>query len=259
MDFTGVIGLVMIFGLMMFGIMSGGELSSFIDPASVAIVIGGTFGALLVAYPLSYFKDMPKHMKLIFFPPQYNPFEYISKISELAQEARKKGLLALEDKANGIEDVFLKDSIMLIVDSLEAEKVREMLETNLSNIDDRHSKARDLYTKGASLAPAFGMIGTLIGLINMLASMSANPDGLAAGMSVALITTLYGSMLANIFFMPFANKLKVRHEDEMLCKLIIVEGIISIQAGENPKNIVEKLLTFLPEGKRASYTDSEGA
>ena len=156
-----------------------------------------------------------------------------------------KGLLSLEDKLNGINDDFLRNSLMLVVDSVEPEKVKQLLESEIDYLDDRHAQDRDFYDKGAAFAPAFGMIGTLIGLINMLQALD-DPDAIGPAMSVALVTTFYGSVLANMVFLPVSYKLKNRHEQEILCKMLISEGVQAIQAGENPKFIEEKLNQFLP-------------
>lgn len=156
-----------------------------------------------------------------------------------------KGLLSLEDKLNDIQDPFLHNSLLLVVDSVDLEKVKNLMETELTQLDERHALDREFYERGASAAPAFGMIGTLIGLILMLGNMS-DVDKLAQGMAVALITTLYGSLLANVIFTPMANKLKARHDEEFLCKTLIMEGVIAIQEGENPKFIEEKLYKLLP-------------
>ncbi|MEF9983552.1 MAG: motility protein A [Oscillospiraceae bacterium] len=255
MDISNIIGYVMGFGLIAFGIMQGGEFGNFVDPASVAITIGGTFSALFISFPLNTFLRIPKHLKIVMFPPKNDPYAYISRITDLAQEARKKGLLALEEKASESGDPFLENSVMLIVDGMEPSKVKQIMESELENLSDRHSVDRSFYEKGAALGPAFGMIGTLIGLINMLYTMDENPDKLALGMAVALITTFYGSVLANMIFQPIANKLQIRHDDEMLCKMIVCEGIISIQAGENPRHIEDKLLNFLPQKKRKVHKD----
>lgn len=259
MDLASIGGFVGAIVLIAWGMQAGdGEFINFWDPPSVAIVLGGTFAALIVAQPFKTFKDMPKHLMMVIKPKKHNPFDYIDKIIELAKEARKKGLLALEDKANEAEDPFIKSSVMLIVDAMEPSKVKGMLESELDNLDERHANARGLYDGGAALAPALGMIGTLIGLVNMLAVLGEDISKVSSGMAVALITTFYGSMLANIFFIPISSKLKARHDDEMLCKQIVVEGIISIQAGENPKHIEEKLLAFLPQKSRDKYRGRSG-
>lgn len=216
------------------------KISSFINYPSIAITVGGTVAALMVSFPISAFKRIPKHMRIAFKPTVYDSQSYINQLVEFAKEARSKGLLSLEDKLQGTEDQFLKSSLMLVVDSVEPEKVHTLLESELDHLDDRHAQSTAFYDKGAAYAPGFGMIGTLIGLVNMLADMS---DAAAIGpaMATALLTTLYGSMLGNIFFGPIGNKLRVRHDEEMLCKMLICEGVEAIQAGENPRFIEEKL------------------
>jgi chemotaxis protein MotA len=225
------------------------NLSNFINYPSLAITVGGTFAVLMISYSLTNFVKIPLHLKIIFLPTKYDPFSYIQSITEFAKEARIKGLLSLEAKLVDIKDEFLKKSLMLVVDSIDAEKVNQILETELQYVEERHTNDIDFYNKGAAFAPAFGMIGTLIGLVNMLQQMS-DPDSIGPAMAVALLTTLYGSMLANIIFMPIANKLKLRHEEEMACKVIVAEGVKAIQAGENPRFIEEKLLLLIESKKR---------
>ncbi len=235
-----------------------GNLTSFFDPTSIAIVLGGTFAALMISYQMKAFTKIGKHMKILFFPAKYDPYKYITELVEFAKEARVNGLLALEDKLNATKDEFLRNSLMLVVDSVDPEKVKILLETELDYLDDRHSQDRAFYEKGAAFAPSFGMIGTLIGLINLLKSLD-DPSAIGPAMAVALITTLYGSFMANLFFNPIANKLKVRHEEEYLCKLIISEGVQAIQAGENPRFIEEKLIQLLPKSKKyAAKQESAG-
>ncbi len=253
MDFMSIIGLILSFALVVFGMVFDqdamqvvwGNLGAFIDYPSMAITFGGTIAVMMMSFPLSSFKKVGKHLKIIFFPNKYNPLHFIDQIVEFAKEARMKGLLSLEDKLNETDDLFLRNSLMLVVDSVEPEKVKNLLESELEYLDERHAQDRAFYDKGAAYAPAFGMIGTLIGLVLMLGSLE-DVSAVGSGMAVALITTFYGSMLANIIFLPISNKLKVRHEEEYLCKMIIVEGVQAIQAGENPKFIKEKLTKFLP-------------
>lgn len=221
------------------------SLNNFINVPSMIIVIGGTFAALMVSYPIKYFKKIMKHLKIIVFPTHYNPQEYISQIVEFAKEARINGLLALEDKLSDTQDAFLKNSLMLVIDSVEAEKVKTLLETELDYMEERHAQDRAFYARGSAYAPAFGMIGTLIGLINLLQNLT-DADAIAPAMSVALVTTFYGSLLSNLVFAPISNKLKVRHDEEYLCKMIVSEGVQAIQAGDNPKFIEEKLTQLLP-------------
>lgn len=221
------------------------RLMNFIDAPSVMIVMGGVMATLMVSFPGKVFKKIPKHLKIILFPTKYNPESYIEQIVVFAKEARINGLLALEDKLHDTEDIFLKNSLMLVVDSVEPDKVRALLETELDYLDDRHAQDRAFYDKAASYAPAFGMIGTLIGLINLLKNLEDSAS-IAPNMAVALITTFYGTVLANFIFIPISNKLKVRHEEEYLCKMIISEGVQAIQAGDNPTFIAEKLTQLLP-------------
>lgn len=225
--------------------LNPGALKNFFDVPSLIIVVFGTVCALMVSFPGKFFMKVPKHMKIVMFPTKYNPQEYIAQIVEFAKEARINGLLALEDKLRETKDAFLRNSLMLVVDSVEADKVKTLLETELDYLDDRHSQDMAFYAKGSAYAPAMGMIGTLVGLINLLQSLD-DPNAIAPAMSVALITTFYGSVLSNLFFAPIANKLKVRHSEEYLCKMIISEGVQAIQAGDNPKFIEEKLVQLLP-------------
>lgn len=216
------------------------QTKNFVDYPSIAITIGGTIAALMIAFPASAFGQIGKHMKIAIMPTKYDTQTYITQIAEFAKEARMKGLLSLEDKLAESKDEFLRSSLMLVVDSVEPEKVHNLLQAELEHLDDRHAQARSFYDKGGGFAPGFGMIGTLIGLVKMLQQMD-DPDSIGPAMGVALLTTLYGSMLANLFFSPISNKLKVRHEEEYLCKVLICEGVEAIQAGENPKFIEEKL------------------
>ena len=254
MDLMSIIGFILAIFLMLFGmivdldaekILDVKKLVQFFDPASVAITVGGTFSSLMIAFSGSSFKKIPKHFRIILKPAKNDPLATIDQIVEFSKEARMKGLLSLEDKLNETEDKFLRNSLMLIVDSVEPEKVQALMETELDYLEDRHSQDRSFYEKGAGYAPAFGMIGTLIGLVLMLANMD-DPDSIGPSMAVALLTTMYGSILANVLFAPVANKLKIRHDEEYLCKMIVCEGVKSIQAGENPKFLGEKLTLLLP-------------
>ena len=260
MDFLSILGFILAVGLVGFGMTFDQEamklvftnIRAFVDVPSMAITIGGTIGVMMISFPAGAFKKIGSHLKIIVRPYAFNPVQSISQIVSLATEARMKGLLSLEDKLNEIDEPFLHNSLMLVVDSVDSEKVRKAMETELEQRDERHALDRRFSEKAASYAPAFGMIGTLVGLILMLGNMS-DVDALAKGMAVALITTLYGSLLANIIFLPMASKLKARHEEEFLCKQLVMEGVLAIQEGENPKFIEEKLFKLLP----ASYKKTE--
>jgi chemotaxis protein MotA len=255
MDIIGILGFVFALLLMVFGIVFNdtgivfANMINFINYPSIAITVGGTFAVLMISYSMESFIKIPTHLKIVFLPEKYDPISYISTITGFAKEARIKGLLSIESKLADVKDEFLKKSLMLVVDSIDAEKVNQILETELDYLEGRHIADMEFYTKGAAYAPAFGMIGTLIGLVNMLQQMT-DPNSIGPAMAVALLTTLYGSMLANIFFLPIANKLKIRHEEEMVCKLIVSEGVKAIQSGENPRFIEEKLLLLIESKKR---------
>ncbi|MCI8622829.1 MAG: motility protein A [Provencibacterium sp.] len=278
MDIMSIIGWLLGFALMWFGMVFQKEtvdgvvvgykfffdnVGSFFDPTSIAIVIGGCFAALMISFPAKCFVKIPKHLKIVIMPTKYDPRKYIAELVEFAKEARVSGLLALEDKLHNTKDEFMRTSLMLVVDSVDPEKVKQLLETELDYLDDRHAQDRAFYDKGSSYAPAFGMIGTLIGLILLLKDLS-DPSKLGPAMAVALVTTFYGTVLSNLIFTPISNKLKVRHEEEYLCKLIIAEGVQAIQAGENPRFIEEKLTQLLPRGKagkngKSADSESESA
>ncbi len=263
MDIMTIIGIVSGVGVLVFGIQSNGALTSFIDIGSVFVTIGGTIAALMINFPIkSLMAALPASSKAIFSKAQ-DPLKIIDNITELAEQARKSGLLSLEEKAKEYKDEFLKRCIMAIIDSHDPQTVRDTLETELSYIEERHSAAITVLEKGAAYGPAFGMIGTLIGLINMLKQLD-KPETLGPNMSIALVTTFYGSVLANVIFLPIAGKLKVLNENEMFCKQLMIEGIISIQVGENPRLIREKLLGYLPEktkskGQKTQKTEEKPA
>ncbi|KNZ42631.1 motility protein A [Acetobacterium bakii] len=267
MEITTILGYVLVVFTIIFGMTFGatgfdfGAIGNFINIPSVFITIGGTFFVLLASFPFKTFKNIPKHLKMVIQKDKKDPYEYVEILTELSKEARRKGLLALEDKANEFEDQFLKESVLLIVDAIEPDKLRDWFDQKLSYIEMRNEEDRKFYDMGATLGPAFGMIGTLIGLVNMLANMSLDGGAstLGADMSVALITTLYGSILANCIFMPISTKLQIIQEREVLFKELIIEGVICIKEGENPKYIKEKLLNFLNENEIAKAMGAEGA
>jgi len=264
MNITYIIGTVVAMGIMIAGMMfssdaSGfvfepGQVMNFLDPASVLITIGCTFAVVVASFPPKMLKNLPRHFRIMLNTKKYDPMYYIDQLVELAQVARKNGLLALEEKANAQDDPFFKQAIMLIVDANDADKVRGILNNDIECMSARHDGVAGMYERGSSVAPAFGMVGTLVGLINMLKNMNLSGDGgsssIGSDMGTALITTLYGCVLAHMIFNPIASNLRTRDEEEVLCKMIIVEGIMSIQSGENPKSLREKLLTFVDQNKR---------
>ncbi len=271
LDIMSVTGLLLGFGLIVMGIIltkipvdeGGGyqiltvNLQNFYDPTSIAIVLGGVVAALMLSFPLEQFARVPKHIRIIFMPQKFVPEEYILTLVECAKKARISGLLALEEDTKTIEDTFLKNSLQMIVDSIDPEKVKTQMELWAQSTEERHAQERAFYDKGAQLSPAFGMVGTLIGLINMLKNLE-DISTVGPNMAVALITTFYGSCLANIVFTPISNKLRVRHDEEYLCMQVVFEGIQAIQSGENPKLIEEKLVHLLPEYRQTALSGKQG-
>lgn len=267
MNISYIIGLLAGFGLIIFGIISSGSgltqvINSFVSIPSLSITIGGAFAATIMSVPVKDLKDIPKHMKILMKKETMDLNLYIESIVELAKEARLKGLLVLEEKINSLElqDDFLKYCTMLIVDAIEPAKVRIQIENEIDCIEARHAAAWNVYDRCAIFAPAFGMLGTLVGLINMLANLdvSNGADSLGMGMSTALVTTFYGSVLANLICTPIANRLKAKHEEEMIVKQLIMEGVLSIQSGENPKYIKEKLNSFVTYLERGDENNANG-
>ena len=260
MDLSTIIGIVGGAALIVIAMMQGGDVTNFWDLTSVLIVIGGTLFAVIASFPFGMLKNVFSHGPKLLSGKKFRAEPIIEELVEFAQVARKNGLLALEEKSKDVNDVFLQQGIMLIVDAMEPDKVREMLEAKVENMYNRHEEEIGIYDKAAAFSPAFGMVGTLVGLINMLKNMNLDAGGssnIGQDMSVALITTLYGSVLANLIFMPLAKKLRVRNEEEVLYKQIIIEGIVGIQAGENPKLLKEKLTSFLREKQQLKLLNGE--
>ena len=266
MDIATLIGIIAGICLVFFGIVFDeatginiGALTGFIDIPSVIITIGGTLSALLTSYKLKDYINNLKCAGVAFKDPKLDLPATITRIIELSNVARKEGLLALEEVADGLEDQFMKKGILLIVDGTEPELVRGILETEMDFMDERHGKVQGFWDNVAAMGPAWGMIGTLIGLVNMLGALD-DPSTIGPAMAVALITTLYGSLLANWIATPLSNKMKAIGGEEYQSKALIVEGLLSIQAGENPRVIEEKLKSFLsPKSREGVSSDDAGA
>ncbi len=260
MDIATVIGLIMGFIFVIGGIAVSGEISAYLDFPSIIIVLGGTLASTIASYPIKNVLRTNKIIRKAFVNKELSPDDTIAEIIELANIARKEGLLSLEEQGAKMDDEFLQKGIMLIVDGTDPELVRNILETELVFLEERHAEGQSIFEAMGAYAPAYGMLGTLIGLINMLRHLD-DPSTIGPNMSVALVTTFYGSLLANLIFLPLANKLKIRSNKEILVKELMVEGLLSIQAGENPRIIEEKLKTFIPPEMRRDYREqvkSEG-
>jgi chemotaxis protein MotA len=256
MDIATIGGIVIGMALVVWGILTNSSIGAYIDAASIIIVIGGGTAAFFVSYPLAKALSIGNVLKKAINMNEYGADSIIKQIIELANVARREGLLALEDATGDINDQFLQKGIMLIVDGTDPELVQNILESEISNVEDRHGIGSGMFEALGANFPAFGMIGTLIGLVGMLQSLD-DPTTIGPKMAVALLTTFYGSLFANLIFIPIAEKLKYKSSQEVLVRNIMLEGLLSIQAGENPRIIEEKLKSFLAPSVRKKM-EAEG-
>lgn len=246
MTLTGIVGGTF---LIIFSIYLGGQIGMFWNIPSVMITVGGSIAALMVSYDWEQIKGVITISRQAFRTPIMDPYELISMFGDLAKKARREGLLALEDDMDRMDDPFYQKGIQMMVDALDPELIRDILETDIDHMQYRHETGAGVYKTWGALAPAFGMIGTLIGLIGMLAELD-DPNKLGPAMAVALVTTFYGVVMANLVLLPMATKLEYRSQEEVLIKSIIMEGIIAIQSGMNPRILEEKLKAFLPPERK---------
>ncbi|SDB54083.1 chemotaxis protein MotA [Desulfonatronum thiosulfatophilum] len=249
MDLATIIGVVLSFGLVVSAIMMGSSLFVFVSIPSALIVLGGTLGATLIHYPLSNILGVLGVVKNAFFTKLANPSDTIAQFLEYAGRARKEGILSLEPLLKEIDDDYLRKAMQLTVDGVEPQVIQEIMQTEVAYLQERHETGADIFAAMGMYAPALGMIGTVIGLVQMLQSMD-DPAAIGPAMAVALITTFYGAVLANLVFNPLSGKLKTRSKEEVLLRELTLEGILSISRGENPRIIEEKLNGFLPPKMR---------
>ena len=252
MDIATIIGILVAFGLVASAI--GGAIASFIDVPSMLIVIGGTVGVLLVGYPLQKCISVIGVALKTFMYKVDSGADVIAKLVELAQVVRKDGILALESEVGNIDNEFMAKGLQMAIDGQEPAAIEDILYMEMDKVSERHSIGADMFTALGTYAPSMGMIGTLVGLVLMLQNMS-DPSSIGPSMSVALLTTFYGALLANILFLPMSGKLKTRSKEELLIHEIIIVGIQSLVAGENPRVMEQKLLGYLPPKERKSSFD----
>lgn len=251
MDLATLFGIIIGITLLIVSIMMEGDIMLFWSFSSVLIVFGGTFASIMINFTMSQVLSVFPLLKIAFSKKSHDSIGMIEVLVDFAETSRREGLLALEEKAQAADEPFLQKGIQLVVDGTDAELVRNILEIELVFLEERHRLGQKIFEKMGALAPAYGMIGTLIGLIAMLGALD-DPDQIGMGMAVALITTLYGSVASNLLFLPLAGKLSVKSDEEILLKQVMIEGILSIQAGENPRIVEEKLKSFLSPAERDS-------
>jgi chemotaxis protein MotA len=253
MDIATIIGIITAFSLVFTAMMFGGDLGMFFNLPALMIVVGGTLGATMINYPLPDMMKVSKVVKNAFFLKQFTISDLISNFVSLAGTARREGILALETALNDINDEFMRKGLQLSVDGLEPVSIKDILDTEIVNIQDRHKLGAEIFTTLGTFSPALGMIGTLIGLVQMLQTMD-DPSSIGPAMAVALLTTFYGSMIANIVCLPIAGKLKNRSSEEVMMKELMTEGIMSIAKGDNPRLLEQKLNAFLsPQLRESSF------
>ena len=250
MDISTLIGLMAGFGLLFLAmIVGGGGVDAFMDMPSVAVVFGGACAATLVAFPLAQVMGVGRVVKNAFTQTVRDPRTLIANMVRYAEVARRDGILALEDMTKEMDDDFIIRGIRMAVDGTDPEVIEQVLVGELDSMGERHNRGRALFECLGKYAPAFGMIGTLIGLVIMLQNMD-DPSKIGPGMAVALITTLYGAIVSNLVFLPIADKLAVRSREELLLREVVIKGVMSIQSGDNPRVVEQKLKAFLPPNMR---------
>lgn len=250
MDINSLIGFLLAWALIIGSIMIGSApITAFIDIPSVLVVIGGAGAAAMMAFPLKSMLTLPMITKKAFFNKEENLLALISQLVSLAEVARREGLLALEGKLSEVQNPTIRSGLQMAIDGNDADTIESVMRTEMEALSRRHKDGRFIFDQLARFAPAYGMIGTLLGLIMMLADMS-DPSGIGAGMAVALITTLYGAIVANVMCQPFAEKLGLLSKRELCAIELIVRGVLAIQSGESPRAIEQRLLTFVHPKKR---------
>lgn len=249
MDVSSLTGILGVFIIIIVAIVTKGSAGAFVDIASILIVLGGTTAAVLTSYPMGKLKGTVNIMRKAFRDDSYEVKKTINQLSQLSYIAKRDGLLAMEKMVDEIEDDFMKRGILLVVDGSEPKMIERIMNLELENMVDRHREGEGVLKAFGKYAPAFGMIGTLIGLILMLKNLE-DVASLGPSMGVALITTFYGALLANGVFLPLAGKLRFKSDQEVRYRTMVIEGILSVQAGETPLMIEEKLKTFIEQGKR---------
>lgn len=253
MDIATLLGIVSAFGLVFIAIFMGGGLAMFVNIPSLMIVAGGTLGTTMINYPLKEVFGAISIVKNVFFSKTATVDTITKQFVEFGNKARREGILALEADVKEIDDVFMKRGIQLSVDGLEPQTIEEIMSTEVDFIRERHQLGAEIFSTMGTFAPALGMIGTLIGLVQMLQSMD-DPSSIGPSMAVALLTTFYGSVMANLLCMPISGKLRTRSKEETLVKEMITEGVVALTKGDNPRIIEQKLLAFMaPKSRQSSF------
>lgn len=259
MDIATLIGLVLGIGLILTSIaMGGGGLGPFINIPSIMITVGGAFSALLINFPLKNVIGLVGVIKNCFLTKISDSKEVIKKFEELAATARRDGLLAIEESVESIEDDFMRRGLEMVIGGSDRPEVQHVMETEIGYISERHTSGKQIVDALGAAAPAFGMIGTLIGLVQMLRTLD-DPSQIGGGMATALLTTLYGAVVANLFCIPLAGKLEQRNNQEMMIRELILMGVLALIDGQTPRVVQERLVAFLPPKDRKAQAEEASA
>ena len=258
MDLATIIGTVVGISLVGYAIFAGAgdNAGIFVDPASALMVIGGAIASVMMSSPLALFLKTGKFYTKALFHKEQSTEKLIEDLVGYAEIARRDGILSLENVTKDAEDAFIVKGIQMAVDGTDPELIEQIMNNELEAIAERHDRGKAIFDAFGRYAPAYGMIGTLVGLVIMLMNMD-DPAKIGPGMALALLTTLYGSIIANMFALPVAEKLSARNDEELLFKTIIIKGVMSIQSGDNPRIVEQKLKTFLPPGLRKDHQEEE--
>jgi len=251
MDFATILGILISFGLIAAAIIHGGNLTLYFDLPAALIVFGGSIGATMASYPLSQFLGLGGVLRNAFFVRLPAGMEIVDALLFFANKARREGILSIEPSLPTVDDAYLRKGLQLTVDGLEPEAIRAILMTEIVHREQRHESSAEVMATLGLFSPAMGLIGTLLGLVMMLKTMN-DPSSIGPSMAVALLATLYGAVSANLVFLPLSNKLKQRSRQEIMRMEMIVEGVLAISYGENPRIVEEKLLSYLPPKERTS-------
>jgi chemotaxis protein MotA len=253
-----VIGLVIaLVGLAGGATIEGTAVTAIIAPPALMIVLGGTFGATMAACGMEGVKSIVPGYKLAMSPPDLDLAGRVRELVGLAERARKEGLLALEGELENVEDAYMRSGLQLVVDGTEPEVVREVLEGEIDGMEARHKSGYDAFEKAGGFAPTIGIIGTVLSLIHVLGNLS-DPGSLGPAISGAFIATLLGVGTANVVYLPVGNRLKKLSGQEAAMRTMVLEGVLAIQAGDNPRIVTEKLLTYLPPAEREAAREPSG-
>ncbi len=251
MDIATIIGMILGFSMILWAMLSRGTIETFMDPAGMAIVAGGTLAVALMSFPLKQVLAITKVIRHAFLTKPRDSRALIKDLVKFAEVARRDGILSLENMTRDNEDKFLVSGIQMAVDGTDPELIEQIMCSEVESVSERHINGKAILDNMGRFAPAFGMIGTLVGLVLMLANMD-DPEKIGPGMALALLTTLYGSLASNLVFLPLSQKLALRSQEEILSMSITMRGVMSIQSGDNPRIVEQKLKIFIPPALRGT-------